>query len=170
MTQAERDQQLAQKAKRHGAQYSLRIVREARRAKLPISLGFALVEQESGFRNVFGHDPTIFAGAGTVTQAKYKAYKAKRGSQGKGGMQGVGPCQLTFWTKQDRADEMGGCWKPMYNIRVAFEDLADLIGDYGEAKGIGVYNAGAGGWDRGFGHEYSRQVRDRAAKWHRRLA
>lgn len=165
----DRDHELAEKAKAHGANYSLRIILEARRAGLPISLGFALVEQESNFSNVFGHDPTIYVGAGEVTEAKYKAYKARRGVRGQGGMQGVGPCQLTFWTKQDRADRLGGCWKPEYNIRVAFEDLAGLIRSHGEAKGIGIYNAGERGWDEGNGREYSASVRRKAAKWHERL-
>lgn len=169
MTQAERDQEFARKTKAHGANYSLRIIREARRAGIPISLGFALVEQESGYANVFGHDPTIFAGAGPVTEAKYRAYRAKRGPTGRGGMQGVGPCQLTYYTFQDRADALGGCWKPQYNIRVAFEDLARMIEEHGVAKGIGVYNAGVGGWEHGFGHDYSRQVRERQERWHRRL-
>lgn len=168
-TQAQRDVELAQKAKAHGARYSLRIVREARRAKLPISLGFALVEQESGFSNVFGHDPTIFCGHGQVTEKKYRAYLAKRGRRGEGGMQGVGPCQLTFWTKQDRADKLGGCWRPQFNMRVAFEDLASLIREHGEFKALGIYNAGAGGFAKGLGHDYARSVQRRQAKWHGRL-
>ena len=52
-----RDLVLARRAKRHGARYSLRIIREARRAGIPISLAFAIVEQESRFLNVCGHDP-----------------------------------------------------------------------------------------------------------------
>src|SRR4051812_20267077 len=103
-----RDLQLAHRARSHGANYSLRIVREARRADIPISLGFALIEQESNFKNVFGHDPTIYTGAGKVTRAKYRAYKKKRGSRGEGGMQGVGPAQLTWWSTQDDADDRGG--------------------------------------------------------------
>ena len=47
-------------------------VREAERAGLPLALACALLEKESsGGRNVFGHDPTIFAGAGKVTRANY---------------------------------------------------------------------------------------------------
>lgn len=88
------------------------VVREAKRSSLPVSLVCAIVEKESGFRNVFGHDPTIFVGAGTVTKEKYLAYKQQHGPRGKGGMQGVGPCQLTWWTLQDRADVLGGCWMP----------------------------------------------------------
>lgn len=152
---------LAAKAKRHGANYSLRIILEARRAKIPISLGFALVEQESGFRNVFGHDPTIFAGAGTVTKAKYLAYKKQRGQTR---MQGVGPCQLTWWETQDAADKLGGCWKPACNIRQAFTTLAASIKAKGEAAGIAAYNGSGPAAQR-----YSLQVRAKAANWHRAL-
>jgi hypothetical protein len=165
MTQAERDKQLAEKAKRHGAQYSLRIIREARRAGIPISLGFALVEQETGFRNVFGHDPTIFVGAGQVTEKKYRAYRAKRGATGGGGMQGVGPCQLTYYTYQDRADALGGCWKPQHNIRVAFEGLAANIKQHGMRDGIRRYNGSGPAAER-----YAQSVLERQRKWHERLS
>ena len=48
---------MAWRARRGGARHTLRIVREARRAGLEPALAFALVERESGFRNVFGNDP-----------------------------------------------------------------------------------------------------------------
>jgi hypothetical protein len=82
----------------------------ARKAKLPIAVACAFLEQESsGGQNIFGHDRnTIFAGAGAVTEAKYREYKKQRGPEGKGGMQGVGPMQLTFFSLQDRADELVG--------------------------------------------------------------
>lgn len=152
---------LAVRAKRHGAKYSLRIVLEARRAGIPISLGFALIEQESGFRNVFGHDPTIFRGAGTVTKDKYLAYKKARGRRN---MQGVGPAQLTWWEYQDRADHFGGCWQPKHNIRVGFEVLAAHIKRHGRTKGIMRYN--------GSGEQaalYSQQVLWKMRRWHDRL-
>lgn len=166
---SQRDKQLARIAKRYGANYSLRIVIEARRAKLPISLGFALLEQESNFSNVFGHDPTIFRGAGKVTKAKYLAYRKQRGPTGRGGMQGVGPAQLTYYTFQDRADALGGCWVAANNIRVAFTDLANMIERHGKRKGLGVYNAGEQGWARGLGHKYADEVLWMERKWHERL-
>lgn len=153
---------LARKANRYGAKFSLRIVYEAKRAGIPVSLGFALVEQESGFRNVFGHDPTIFVGAGTVTKTKYLAYKRARGHTR---MQGVGPCQLTWWATQDAADRLGGCWKPTYNIRVGFSTLAANIRAHGYVKGCERYN-GTGP----AAVAYSRSLRGRAVKWHKRLA
>jgi hypothetical protein len=75
MAYSVRDLALAAKAKARGGRYCLRIILEARRAGIPISLGFALLEQESsdritpGARNVFGHDRgKPFEGAGKVTQ------------------------------------------------------------------------------------------------------
>jgi hypothetical protein len=147
----------------------LRIIIEARRAGIPISLGFALVEQESGFRNVWGHDPapngnTSAIGGKPVTKARYRLYKSHRGPTGRGGMQGVGPCQLTWYSKQDRADQMGGCWVARYNIRVAFEDLAALIKQHGEREGIKRYNGSGAA-----ATSYAARVLARKSVWHRRL-
>lgn len=164
MTSTSRDHDLAKIANHHGAHYSLRIIIEARRTQIPISLGLALVEQESSFTNVFGGDPTIFANAGQVTEARYRAYKAKRGTHGQGGMQGIGPTQLTWWEYQDRADKLGGCWKPACNIRVGFEVLADLIKEHGEAAGVARYN---GSGDAAL--KYQGQVYLKRDHWHDRL-
>ena len=155
---------LAQRAAQSGAGFPLTIVKECRRHNLPVSLGFALIEQESNFRNVFGHDPTIFIGAGTVTRANYTAYKARRVASRNRSMQGVGPAQLTWWETQDLADQLGGCWKPTVNIRVGVMTLAARIKRHGYAAGIARYN-GAGP----AAEAYSRSVRARAQKWHDRL-
>lgn len=157
---------LRNKARAHGARYVETIVAESERADLPVALGFALIEQESGFRNVFGHDPTIFAGAGTVTEEKYKLYRAKRGLRGQGGMQGVGPAQLTWFEYQDRADKRGGCWKPEHNIAVGFDVLASHIKAHGTRKGLAVYNGGSSrpSWT------YADQVLARRDKWRARFS
>lgn len=119
----------------------------AREAKLPLHLAASLLVQESGGgRNVYGHDPTIFVGGpggglpNEVTEANYKEYLRLRGEQGEGGMQGVGPCQLTWWSYQDEADELGGCWDPLANMRVGFKRLADDIRRYGLHPGVKAYN------------------------------
>ena len=153
---------MALRGRRAGARYNLIIIDEAQRAGIPISLGYALIETESGFRNVFGHDPTIFVGAGEVTKDKYLAYKRQRGTRH---MQGVGPAQLTWWATQDAADRLGGCWRPKYNIRVAFKTLADNIHTYGKVVGIERYNGTGPAAVR-----YSQIVRGRADKWHRILS
>jgi len=159
----ERDNELARKAKARGANYSLRIVLEARRADIPISLAFALIEQESGFSNVFGHDPTIFQGAGKVTKAKYLDYKRARGTPGRR-MQGVGPAQLTWWEFQDRADRLGGAWVARRNIRVAFEHLGGLLKHHSTRDALAIYNAGNARSRQG--QNYAASVMRRQRKWH----
>ena len=167
MTPEQRNKELAHKAKQHGAAYSLRIILEARRADIPISLGFALVEQESGFRNVFGHDPTIFVGAGKVTKAKYLDYKRARGTPGRR-MQGVGPAQLTWWELQDKADDLGGAWIAKNNIHVAFQHLGALMEKHSTRDALAIYNAGSAGSEQG--QRYASQVLARQRRWHKHLA
>lgn len=131
---------------------------------LGFATGLALFEQETHFANVFGHDPTIFVGAGVVTHAKYAAYKRQRGPTGRGGMQGVGPGQLTWYATQDYADARGGCWKVYVNVDVAVETLAKNIAAFGYAKGIERYNGSGEAAEA-----YSRRVRLLAARWRRIL-
>ena len=141
-------------------------IAEARRSGLKLALACALLEKESsGGRNVFGHDPnTIFAGAGDVTKTKYLDYRRRRVASGNRTMQGVGPCQLTWWELQDEADREGGCWKPEVNMRVGFRRLAALIDAHGAADGARRYN--------GSGEAavaYSKDLAARAQAWEARL-
>ncbi len=127
--------------------------------KLPLSLAYALFQQESGFRNVFGHDPVRSIRGGAVTKARYLYYKARR-KRGLG-MQGVGPGQLTWYATQDRADALGGCWKYGVNVRVALATLKANIRANGYAKGIERYNGSGPAAVR-----YSREVRAKQKRWH----
>ena len=136
-------------------------VREAKRAGLPLELACALLEKESsGGRNVFGHDPTIFIGAGKVTREKYADYKRRRIASGNKLMQGVGPCQLTWWELQDAADAAGGCWHPEINMRVGFRHLAALVGRYGRSEGARRYNGSGPAAEA-----YSRDLLAKARRW-----
>jgi hypothetical protein len=144
--------------------WSSLVIEAAVKAKIPRSRGLALIQTESGFANVFGHDPTIFGGAGHVTEVNYHAYKRERGPHGRGGMQGVGPAQLTYWSIQDEADRRGGCWRPEVNMRVAFDHLRDLCRTHGVPQGLALYN-GQGEAAR----RYSLTVRRRERQWKRVL-
>jgi peptidoglycan hydrolase-like protein with peptidoglycan-binding domain len=136
-------------------------VREAKRAGLPLELACALLEKEStGGRNVYGHDPSIFSGAGKVTRENYARYKRQRLASRNRSMQGVGPCQLTWWEFQDAADAAGGCWRPATNMRTGFSHLAALVKRYGESDGARRYN-GTGA----DAEAYSRDLLVRARKW-----
>lgn len=116
-------------------------LKAAKKTGLYLPLACAILDQESGGgHNEFGHDPTIFVGAGRVTKAKYHAYLARRGPLGHGGMQGVGPCQLTWYSYQDAADKLGGCWQPYCNMVIGFGLVVSLIRDDGIFAGIAKYN------------------------------
>jgi peptidoglycan hydrolase-like protein with peptidoglycan-binding domain len=142
------------------------VVEEAGRAGLRLPLAIAMLEKESGGgRNVFGHDPTIFAGAGEVTRARYADYKRRRVASGNRQMQGVGPCQLTWWEFQDTADREGGCWRPEVNMRVGFRHLAALVKQNGEADGARRYNGSGPAAEA-----YSRDLLARARAWEAKLA
>jgi hypothetical protein len=149
-------------AKKHGMLNPFVAANEAHRAKLPYYIGYALMEQESGDgANIFGHDPTIYAGAGQVTKDKYLAYKRQRGHSR---MQGVGPVQLTWWATQDAADRLGGCWRPKYSIRVGFQTLAALIRANGRHEGFRRYNGSGPAAEA-----YAKSLEAKAAKWKSRL-
>jgi hypothetical protein len=156
------DKRYIRAAGRHGCRPGLArlILKWARYYGVPISLAFALFQHESGFRKVFGHDPTIFVGRGVVTRALCKAYLAARRRSGNRLMQGVGEGQLTWWETQDLAEKLGGLHTANANVRVALMTLAARIHEYGEAKGVERYN-GAGP----AAVQYSRDVRALGHAW-----
>lgn len=152
------------------------VIAEAHAAGLPLDLACALLVQESGGgRNAWGHDPTIFVGGfdahrgvhygPLVTEEGYRQYLKQRGSHGQGGMQGVGPCQLTYFAYQDEADREGGCWQPRFNIRIGFRYLAANIKRYGLRAGIRAYNGSGPAAEH-----YADSVLALQAVWKKRLA
>ncbi len=127
----------------------------------------ALLENESGGRNIFGADPGGSALPRrwfdtAVTHAKYDYYRARRNA----GMtpNGVGPCQLTDAGLQKAADRAGGCWKPLYNMLVGFAYLAQLQERYGGYAGFAAYNGSGPA-----AIAYADRATERAATWHERF-
>ena len=168
------DPKLIQRLQAGGIKAPETAIAESRRAGLDLAYACALLQKESGGgANVFGHDRDrsgryIFPardGAVAVTEELYREYKRRRGPTGKGGMQGVGPTQLTWWEFQDEADREGGCWKPAVNMRVGFRRLAALMREHGEADGARRYN---GSGDAAVA--YSADLREKARAWQARLA
>lgn len=167
------DERYARIARSHGMQNSLRALAEARAVQPSIraSLALALLTQETtNGSNVWGHDRapngnTTHLGGHVVQERDYRAYLRIRGHRGMGGMQGVGPAQLTYFDKQDRADRLGGCWKPKHSLRVAFTDLALLIRLHGERKALAIYNGGPTHPN----FAYADSVLAHAHTWHARL-
>jgi hypothetical protein len=159
---------LARAIRANGGRFEAIVVREARRSRLPVALACAVLEKETGFRNVFGHDavrnPVKSPPGGllAVTRDNYRRYLHHR-RQGLGN-QGVGPMQLTSPGLQDRADQLGGCWQPGPNIRVGLEFLAGNIRRLGLRAGVVAYNGSGPAAQR-----YADNVLARARVWDKRL-
>jgi len=129
--------------RRHGISIPRICLGQAKKVGLETAVGAAvLMRESSGGQNVFGHDPTIFVGAGLVTKQKFLAYRQARDMPHHGSnCQGVGPVQLTFVGFQDQADALGGCWNPSNNVHVGFATLARNIHQSGSLwKGLHDYN------------------------------
>lgn len=167
-----RDLLLARRAKRAGASYSLRIILEARRAKLPISLAFAVVHHESSFQNIFGCDkqhgkehPLCHQ---AVTPARVK-YLLRFAQEAGGWSNGVGLTQLTSLGLIYQAEHLGGADSPRNQLRVGFQLLSGLVHTYGEAEGLAAYNAGPGGRFTPIGRKYAHDVLNLQAHYHEAL-
>ena len=162
---AHTDVGLAAAIRAHGGHYEDIIIAEARRSKVPVSLVCAVMEAESSFTNVFGHDPVanpIKSIHGrpnlVVTEALYKTYLQHRDREG---CQGVGPMQLTSAFLQDAADKLGGCFKPGPNIRVGVARLGTLVARLGSVhSALKAYNGSSA---------YADRLVQRARVWHDRL-
>jgi hypothetical protein len=156
-----RDYELARIARKWGADYCTRIILECRAHGVAISDGFALVEQESDFKNIFGCDH----GAGkafchmAVTKSRVDALLASPLSNG------VGPTQLTSKGYVRDADRDGGAHKPAVNIATGIAILGALQKKHGRMVGFGAYNGGESNPNM----DYARKVDEKADRWHRRF-
>ncbi|SHG23428.1 hypothetical protein [Streptoalloteichus hindustanus] len=139
-------------------------VAEAKRAQLSLAVGCVMLMKESGGgRNVYGHDKVRCGPVGgSVTEENYRDYLRNRS---RCGAQGVGPAQLTYPGIQDRADQLGGCWRPDINIRVGFEILADYVRTSGVRDAFSRYNTGKPG-----DTPYARDAMSKLPHWERIVA
>ncbi len=152
------------RAKNAGIRRPVLAWEEAARVGVPYYVLCAyLVQESAGGYNIFGHDDSIYRGAGIVTKDKYLAYKKERDRLVTRRMQGVGPMQLTWWEFQDRADIYGGCWVPKYNVRVGAELLVKYHEEHTWHDVARLYNAGSLEGDRG--QEYARRNGELRVKW-----
>jgi tellurite resistance protein len=163
--QPARERHIAAVIDRHGGRYAEHIIAASARTGVKVSLICAVLEQETHFSNVFGHDEVanpIKSPLGSnrpVTEELYKQYRRFR-DQGLG-CQGVGPMQLTSKFLQEAADKQGGCWRVGPNIRVGVAHLATCIKQSGSVRGGLVrYNGGS---------SYPDAVLPLQRKWQQRL-
>ena len=139
------------------------ILAESKRAGIPFALALALVEQESGFQNIFGCDlgptDTVPWCHQPVTRDRVQALIAH--VEGGGTSNGVGLTQLTSIGFIQQAEAEGGAHNVGPQCRVAFQLLHDLIQRHGELDGIGAYNGGEGNPQE----DYARSVLALRDKW-----
>ena len=154
-------------AKVFGKEAAAVVVEEAHEADLELALACALVEQESGGKNIFGCDlgsrSSVPFCNQAVTEARVRELIAhvQRG----GTSNGVGLTQLTSLGFILDAMESGGAWKPEAQLEVGFDLLASLIAQLGEFRGIGAYNGGPGNPIA----SYAESVLSKREAWRKRL-
>lgn len=138
-----------------------------------LSTACALIERESGGKNVFGCD---WGSRWTntppycnveVTQERVRLHVANDKSPG-GGSNGVGYTQLTYLPLVVEAQQMGGAHRADINMRVGFDYLNDLIATYGWPGGADVYNSGRLGDTPG--RDYAVAMAKLEREWAKRLA
>lgn len=149
------------RARKNGARHALWIIREANREGVPLAWAFALVEQETNFRHIFGgdhgvlRDPTIAPFFRVkVTHKRVQALLAwiARG----GASNGVGLTQLTSESFIREAERDGGAHKVQVNLRIGFRVLKRKTG--------GNYTEKA--WLYNGAPSYQAQIEAKRDRWH----
>jgi len=134
-------------------------------AQLRVSqaLCFALCEQESSFRHIFGHDPAGLFPGERVTRRKYR--KLVDHVRGGGTSNGVGLMQITF----------GGfllahpnLWRRLANVKFGVALIAAEIAAHGKREGLARYNGGPDPPEESF-TEYADHVIELERKWRGRF-
>lgn len=137
------------------------LIREAANATgFPLAGAMALIEMESGGRNVFGSDTGgMFKGQG-VTQAKFEMMERNVAAGGRSN--GVGPTQITWKGFFPDARRRGlKLWEPYDNMLYGFDLANGYWKKYGNWVTVGTrYNGGA---------DYGRRFAVKVKEWETRL-
>jgi len=162
------EQQLNRMIKDQGISFGPVIVAEAKRAGVRLALALALVEQESGFKNIFGCDggrPRNTAPWCHQDVTRERVQELIRFVDHGGTSNGVGLTQLTSIDLIKQAEAEGGAHTVDAQCRVGFRFLHDLIERNRERTGIGAYNGGEGNPNM----QYADAVLKLRAKWQSRI-
>lgn len=156
---------VASRAAEHGVpkEIATSIAFACRKEHLRYALGFAMFEQESDFKVIYGHDAGGLNPGQRVTYENYRRFRAEVVRRQGGGANGVGLGQVTYWTY---IRDHPGLWKPKVQVYVATSIFADLVHRLGEFTGAGAYNGGEGNPNEA----YASEVLERAKKWRPILA
>jgi Transglycosylase SLT domain len=140
-----------------------------------VSTAAALLEQESGGKNVFGCD---FGKRWTteppycnveVTRERVKLLISNFHQPPAGvGQNGVGVTQITTMALVEQAEKIGGAHLIRHQMRVGFRYLNDLITRFGWPEGAAAYNAGPGNLQSVM-ETYGASMAKREREWAARL-
>lgn len=136
----------------------------ARKYHLPYAIAFALFEQESNYRVIYGHDAGGLLPGQPVTKRNYRWFRARVIAGGGRGANGVGLGQVTYWTY---VRDHPGLWKPRVQVYLSLSILAGLDQwATSIAHALAAYNGGAANpnWD------YGREVSEKAQRIRPKLA
>ena len=125
-----------------------------RKERLAYAVGYAVCEQESGYRHIFGHDAGgMFPGL-PVTEPRYNELRERLRRTKGPGANGVGLFQITYYTY---ILDNPGLWKKRANAYKGTEIVAGNVRAHGVRKGLAVYNGGEGNPQ----YDYATQVEAR---------
>lgn len=141
------------------------IFKAADATKLHWSYALAMVEGESDFRNIFGHDAGGMYPGRRVT--RFKVWRMIRAVERGHVSNGVGVTQLTSIGFIKEARALGGAHKPHHQMIVGFHLLRGLIMAHGPVNGFAAYNGGEGGMHLPGPQQYGHAMVARADRWHR---
>ena len=118
---------------------------------LYLSTAAALVQKESGGKNIFGcdygkrwtTDPPYCQVEVTEERVKKLISNFHQPPPGVG-QNGVGVTQITTMSLVEEAEKMGGAHLVRHQMRVGFRYLNDLVARFGWPEGAAAYNAGPG--------------------------
>jgi hypothetical protein len=111
----------------------------AAQRRMSQALAFALVEQESTFQHIFGHDPGGPFPGQPVTRSRYR--QLVEHVRGGGTSNGVGLTQLTF---PSFLTENPGLWRRLANVKFGLGLISAAISAHGKRTGLAIYNGGEG--------------------------
>lgn len=154
-----RDRQLAAYFGRQGFENPFLMVAALRKADIKPQTAAALLRKETGNgKNIFGCDHGPHGDSPpycrqNVTETRARKLFASRFSNG------VGPTQLTSKSFVREARNLGGEWKPYFNMLVGFRLIGRLIDEHGVEHGAARYNGGDSSQGQQNGARYGREFK-----------
>src|SRR5215213_6928481 len=148
------------------------ILEETKNTGLELPLACALVEQESGGRNIFGCDHGDVGDTPPYCHQQVTRDRVQRLRDGGNytfGMNGVGLTQLTWWELVEQAEAQGGAHLPQAQCRMGFGLLKRYLDTYPYLEALGAYRAGERKRQEGIDNGYAGALAAKHEAWKGRL-